>query len=57
MATNPPKGSGRIGAVTNRAQVYNPQNNRYVKIDTNTGRFIDQKSIPDSKFKGVRKIN
>jgi hypothetical protein len=54
MATNPPKGAGRVGAVSKREQVHNPHNNRWIKIDTNTHRFIDQKA--DNKpFKGVRK--
>jgi len=54
MATNPPKGSGRVGAVRERKQVLNPKNDRWTKIDTNTNRFIDQKA--DNKpFKGVRK--
>lgn len=55
MATNPPKGdSKRNGAVSERSQTHNPQNDKWVKRDTNTGKFIDQKS--DNKpFKGVRK--
>lgn len=54
MATNPPKGDGhRNGQVKHRSQVYNPQNDKFVKRDTETGRFIDQKS--EGKFKGVRK--
>lgn len=54
MATNPPKGDGhRNGAVRNRSQVYNPQNDRYVKRDGDTGRFMDMKSDGE-KFKGVR---
>lgn len=55
MATNPPKGDGhRNGAVRQRSQVFNPHNERFVKRDTETGRFIDQKS--NSKpFKGVRR--
>lgn len=55
MATNPPKGDGhRNGAVKGRSQTYNPSNNRWVKRDTDTGQFMDQKS--DGKpFKGVRK--
>lgn len=53
MATNPPKGAGRRGAIKDRDQVYNPYNNRWVKRD-DKGKFIDQKD--DSKpFKGVRK--
>lgn len=55
MATNPPSGDGhRNGAVRDRSQVHNPRNNRWVKRDTNSGRFIDQKSNKDP-FKGVRK--
>jgi hypothetical protein len=53
MATNPPKGLGRIGAVRDREQVYNPHNDRWVKTGPD-GRFMDQKA--DNKpFKGVRK--
>ena len=55
MAKNPPTGDGhRIGAVKNRSQTYNPQNDRWTKRDTKTGEFIDQKS-DDKPFKGVRK--
>ncbi len=55
MATNPPKGDGhRNGAVKNRSQVLNPQNNRYIKRDGETGKFLDVKSDL-TKFKGVRK--
>lgn len=55
MATNPPKGDGhRNGAVRGRSQVYNPQNDRWTKRDSDTGRFMDQKA--DGKpFKGVTK--
>ena len=55
MATNPPAGDEhRNGAVKDRSQVYNPQNDTWTKRDTNTGRFMDQKA--DHKpFKGVRK--
>lgn len=53
MATNPPKGSGRVGAVRNRDQVYNPHNDRWVKRDGD-GKFMDQKAGHDP-FKGVRK--
>lgn len=53
MATNPPKGDGhRNGAVRDRSQTYNPKTESWVKRDTGTGRFIDQKA--DRKpFKGV----
>lgn len=55
MATNPPKGDGhRNGAVSERSQVYNPTIDRYVKRDTETGRFMDVKS-DGTPFKGVRK--
>lgn len=54
MATNPPKGDGhRNGAVRERSQTKTPSGN-YVKRDTNTGQFMDQKQ--DGKpFKGIRK--
>lgn len=55
MATNPPKGDGhRNGAVKHRSQTFNPQNDRWVKRDTGTGKFIDQKA-DSNPFKGVRK--
>ena len=55
MATNPPTGDGhRNGAVRKRSQTYNPKTGRWVKRDSDTGKFIDQKA--DKKpFKGVRK--
>lgn len=55
MATNPPPGKGRVGAVKQRVQVFNPQNKRFVKIDTKTHRFIDQMARKNTSFKGVRK--
>jgi hypothetical protein len=40
MVTNPPSGDGhRNGAVRDRSQTYNPQNNRWVKRDDSTGRL------------------
>ena len=55
MATNPPKGDGhRNGAVRNRSQTYNPTTNLWVKRDSSTGRFMDNKS-DGTPFKGVRK--
>ena len=55
MAKNPPPGDGhRQGAVRKRSQTYNPQTDRWVKRDTDTGQFIDQKA-DDKPFKGVRK--
>ncbi|MDR2901501.1 MAG: hypothetical protein LBU87_00110 [Lactobacillales bacterium] len=55
MATNPPKGDGhRNGAVRDRSQVSNPKNDRWVKRDSDTGKFINQKA-DNQPFKGVRK--
>lgn len=55
MATNPPKGDAhRHGAVHDRSQAYNPKNELWVKRDSETGRFIDQKAN-QPPFKGVRK--
>jgi hypothetical protein len=55
MATVGKKGDGhREGAVKKRAQVLNPVTGRYTKVDTKSGKFIDQKA--DMKpFKGVTK--
>jgi hypothetical protein len=52
MAKNTGNGF-RQGAVKDRSQVYNPQNDTYTKRG-NDGRFIDQKS-DSTPFKGVRK--
>lgn len=55
MATNPPKGDGhRIGAVRGRSQTYNPTTGHWIKRDSETGKFMDQKADGDP-FKGVRK--
>ncbi len=54
MATNPPKGGGRRGAVTNRSQVYNSKTGLWTKRDKETGRFMDQKK-DGTPFKGVTK--
>lgn len=55
IAKNRPYGDGaRIGAVKDRSQTYNPQNDRWVKRDSDTGRFMDQKADSEP-FKGVRK--
>lgn len=55
MARNPPPGDGhRFGAVRERSQTYNPNMDRWVKRDTETGRFMDQKADP-KPFKGVRR--
>jgi len=55
MATNPPRGLGRVGAVKKRIQVFNPKNKRYTKINTETHRFIDQHHEANKLFKGVKK--
>ncbi len=54
MATNPPKDGHRNGAVRDRTQVQNPKNGNWTKRDTDTGRFIDQKTS-GGPFKGVRR--
>lgn len=55
MATNPPSGDGhRHGSVKGRSQTYNPVSERWVKRDTDTGRFKDVKH-DKNPFKGVRK--
>jgi hypothetical protein len=55
MAKNPPAGDGhRIGAVKLRSQTFNPKTEHWVKRDTETGRFMEQKANHDP-FKGVRK--
>jgi hypothetical protein len=55
MATNKPTGDNRRqGAVRDRSQVQNPVNGNWTKRDTNTGRFMDQKTT-GGPFKGVRR--
>jgi hypothetical protein len=44
----------RKGSVTNRTQTHNPKTDSWVKRDTNTGKFMDQKS-DGAPFKGVAK--
>lgn len=56
MAKNGPKGGGRIGAVKDRSQVFNPQTGQWVKRDSTNGRFLDGKK-DGTPFKGVRKEN
>ena len=56
MAKNPPTGDGRRkGQVTGRSQTHNPKTGHWVKRDTETGQFMDQKTSSDKPFKGVRK--
>lgn len=55
MATNPPSGDGRRnGQVRKRSQCLNPRTQRWIKRDTETGRFMDGKA-DEKPFKGVRK--
>lgn len=55
MATNRPYGDGhRNGAVRGRSQVFNDKIGRFVKRDSESGRFMDVKS-DEKPFKGVRK--
>lgn len=55
MAVNRPYGDGaRIGAVRDRSQVFNPKIDRFVKRNSDNGRFMDVKS-DNVPFKGVRK--
>jgi len=53
MATNTDKGS-RKGAVAGRVQVLNPRTERWVKLDTTTGRILDQKKS-NGPHKGIKK--
>ena len=54
LATNPPKGAGRRGAVKSRRQSYNSKIKRWVKFDSKSGKILDVKSNP-KPFKGVSK--
>ncbi len=55
MAKNKEAGdNSRKGAVKDRSQTHNPQNNKWVKRDSGTGRFMDIKS-DGTPFKGVTK--
>ncbi|WP_336866968.1 hypothetical protein [Peribacillus frigoritolerans] len=54
MARNGQPGKGRIGSVKERTQFQGPNGN-WVKRDTETGRFLDQKTSSSHPFKGVRK--
>lgn len=54
MAKNGPKGHGRKGKVKGRSQVLSGRNKRWTKVNTKTGRFIDQMAKVGRMFKGVR---
>lgn len=53
MATNPPKGPGRKGAVKQRSQFVNPKTGLAAKRDAGTGRIMSNMTS-GKKFKGVR---
>lgn len=54
MAKNPPSGDHhRKRAVRECLQTYNLKNQHWVKCDTKSGQFIDQKAN-EKPFKGVR---
>ncbi|HEY4487984.1 MAG TPA: hypothetical protein VJB97_00510 [Candidatus Paceibacterota bacterium] len=55
MARNGPKGRGRAGTVKRRSQVLSGRNKRWTKVDSLTGRFIDQMTLVGRAFKGVKK--
>jgi len=54
MAKNGPKGHGRSGKVSKRSQVLSPRNKRWTKVDSKSGKFIDQMAKKGRAFKGVR---
>lgn len=55
MAKNGKLGDGhRDGAVKDRSQTFTPQTGHWVKRDTESGRFIDQKAN-DKQFKAITK--
>ena len=51
MATQADK--GRTGQIKHRIQVKHPVTERWIKIDTNTGRIISHKKTP-GPYKGIR---
>lgn len=56
MAVNKPYGdNARVGAVKDRSQVYNPKTDKWIKRDSQTGKFMDVKTTDNKPFKGVRK--
>ena len=52
VGTNTGEGARR-GAVRGRVQVLNPVTERYIKIDTSSGRIIDHKKTA-GPYKGIR---
>jgi hypothetical protein len=55
MAKNKPYGDGhRLGAVKQRSQIFNDKIGRFIKRDTESGRFLNIK-YDHKPFKEVRK--
>ena len=54
MAKNGPIGHGRIGEIRHRSQVFNPKTDLWVRRNTMTGKFMDDK-ISGGKFKDIRR--
>lgn len=54
MAKNGEPGKGRIGAVKARSQLQG-SNGNWIKRDSATGRFLDQKTTSPTPFKSARK--
>jgi hypothetical protein len=54
MATIPATSDYRIGAVRNRSQFFNTRNQRWIKRNAQTGRFMEVKHDA-KKFKGIRR--
>ncbi len=52
MAKNTGEGARR-GSATKRVQIQNPITGTFIKLDTDTGRVVEQKKSP-GPFKGVR---
>ncbi len=54
MAKNGPKGAGRSGTVKGRTQVLSGRNKRWTKVETKSGKFMDQMKKKGRAFKGVK---
>ena len=44
----------RIGRIKGRGQIYNPLTKKYIKVNTETGRFM---SSSNTKYKNVKMVN
>lgn len=56
MATNGKSGDNRRhGAVRGRTQVLNTKTGLWVKRDSSTGQFLNNKTSSDKPFKGITK--